>query len=202
MATHAHGSKLTGYTLQQILNMDEYTLTHLSEEKQRAISKQLGMAANRRIKAMERKAENSPALRGVMDSGGKFTFKGKSYQDTQNDTSRALQFLKHETSTLKGWDKVKSETIDTIEKLGFSLTKEQWDVFWDAYSKVAQQDSKAKMKEVKYEVWKEIHAEMEDTSKSPEEIANSVKKLVTVTYEKNKQLEQQRKSGGVSQYFK
>ena len=131
MATHAHGSKLTGYTLQQILNMDEYTLTHLSEDKQRAIAKQLGTAANRRIKAMERKAENSPALRGVMDSGGKFTFKGKSYQDAQNDTARALQFLKHRTSTLKGWNEVKSETIDTIEKLGFSLTKEQWDVFWD-----------------------------------------------------------------------
>ena len=202
MATHAKGSKLTGYTLQQILNMDEYTLTHLDEEKQRAISKQLGTAANKRIKAMERKAENSPALRGVMDSGGKFTFKGKSYQDAQNDTSRALQFLKHKTSTLKGWDEVKGDTINTIEKLGFSLTKEQWDVFWEAYSKVAQQDSKAKMKEVKYEVWKEIHAEMEDTSKPPEEIANSVKKLVTMTYEENKRLEQQRKSGGVSKYFK
>lgn len=202
MATHAHGSKLTGYTLQQILNMDEYTLTHLSEDKQRAIAKQLGTAANRRIKAMERKAENSPALRGVMDSGGKFTFKGKSYQDTQNDTSRALQFLKHKTSTLKGWDKVKDETTKTIKKLGFSLTKEQWDVFWESYSKVAQKKPNAKMKEVKYEVWKEIHAEMEDTSKSPEEIAKSVEKLVTMFYEEDKQLEQQRKSGGVSQYFK
>lgn len=202
MATHAHGSKITGYTLQQILNMDEYALTHLSEEKQRAIAKQLGVAANRRIKAMEWKAESSPAMRGVMDSGGKFTFKGKSYQDVQNDTSRALQFLKHRTSTLKGWNDVKEETITTIDKLGFSLTKEQWDLFWDSYSKVAQQNPNAKMKEVKYEVWKEIHAEMDDETKSPEEIANSVKKLVTGLYEENKQLEQQRKSGGVSQYFK
>lgn len=197
MATHAHGSKKTGYTLQQILDMDEYTLTHLDEQKQAAIAKQLGMAANKRIKAMERARENSPAQRGVMESGGKFTFKNKSYADLQNDTSRALQFLKHKTSTVKGWQQVKDETISN---LGIALTKGQWEDFWKTYDILVELDPDAKMENIKYDIFKEIHAEM-DGERSPEEIATSIKSRLSEIYERNTQLEEQRKTGGVSQYF-
>ena len=199
MATHAHGSKLTGYTLQQLLNMDEYTLTHLSEDKQRAIAKQLSVAANRRIKAMERAGIKSPAQRGIINSGGLISVKGKEYSDLQAETSRALQYLKHKTSTMKGWKEVQEETISN---LGIALTKGQWDDFWKAYDKLVELDPDAKMENIKYDIFKEIHAEMEDNEKSPEEIATSIEARVSEIYERNKRLEQQRRSGGVSQHFK
>ena len=63
-------SKKTGYTVQDILNMDEYTLTHLAPEQLKPIVSQLANTANKRIKVMEKAHEKaSPAYRGVMKSG-------------------------------------------------------------------------------------------------------------------------------------
>lgn len=202
MASHARKSKITGMSLQEILNMDEADFKKLNEKQLRPIVKQLGMAANRRISALERAGEKSPAYRGVMNWGGKFSEKGKNLNQLRSEASRELAFLKHKTSTLKGWQKVKSETIDTIEKFGFTLTKEEWDDFWESYEKLAEGDPSVRLESFKYDIFKEIHSAMKDKSKSPEEIAEGLKGEVSKTYERNKQLEQQRKSGGVSQHFK
>lgn len=198
----ARANKKTGYTVQQILDMDEYALTHLDEKQLRPIVRQLADTANKRITAMERAHEKSPAYRGVIKSGGKFGTKGKSYSDLQSEVSRELQFLKHKTSTLSGWETVKSETIDTIEKFGISLTKEEWEDFWEAYDKLAEQSPDVKMETIKYDVFKEIHSRMDDKTQSPEDIATGMKKEVNKLYAKRKKLEKQRKSGGVSKYFK
>ena len=198
----AKASKKTGYTIQDILNMDEFALTHLDEKQLRLIARQLADTANKRIKAMEAAHEKSPAYRGVIKSGGKFGTKGKSYSDLQSEVSRELQFLKHKTSTLRGWKQVKNETIDTIEKFGISLTEDEWQDFWEAYDKLSELDPDVKLETIKYDVFKEIHSRMEDKTKSPEDIATSMKKEVNKLYAKRKKLEKQRKSGGVSKYFK
>lgn len=195
-------NKKTGYTVQDILNMDEYALTHLDEKQLRPIVRQLADTANKRIKAMEAAHEKSPAYRGVIKSGGAFGTRGKDYSGLQSEVSRELQFLKHKTSTLKGWNKVKSETIQTIEHFGISLTPDEWEDFWDAYDKLSELDPDVKLETIKYDVFKEIHSRMEDKSKSPDDIATSMKKEVNKLYAKRKKLEKQRKSGGVSKYFK
>lgn len=195
-------NKRTGFTVQDILNMDEFALTHLDEKQLRPIVRQLADAANKRIKAMEKSGEKSPAYRGVMKSGGKFSTGGKDYSALQKEVSRELRFLKHKTSTLSGWKKVKEETAEKIEQFGFSLEKEEWSDFWDAYDKLSELDPDVKLESIKYDVFKEIHSRMDDKSKSPEDIATGMKKEVKRLYEERKRTEEQRKSGGVSKYFK
>lgn len=198
----AKRSRKTSYTVQDILNMDEYALTHLTPEQLKPIVSQLANTANKRIKAMEKAHEkSSPAYRGVMKSGGTFGVKGKSYADLQKEVSREIRFLKHKTSTLTGWRQVKQETISKLESQGIEFTKDQWDDFFEAYEKLAELDPDADLNNIKYDVFKEILSKMEDKSKSPEDIALELESRVNTVYERNKNLEKQRKSGGVSEYF-
>ena len=196
-------SKTTGYTVQDILNMDEYTLTHLTPEQLKPVVSQLANTANKRIKAMEKAhGKSSQAYRGVMKSGGKFGVKGKSYADLQKEVKREIRFLKHKTSTITGWNKVKRETIAELKKQGVKFTKEQWDDFFEAYDKLLERSPDVDIKNLKYSVFKEITAMMEDKSNSPDDIALELETKVNKVYEENKNLEEQRKSGGVSRYFK
>lgn len=199
----ASKNKKTGYTVQDILNMDEYVLTHLTPEQLKPIVSQLANTANKRIKAMERAHEKaSPAYRGVIKSGGTFGVKGKSYADLQSEVKREIRFLKHKTSTLSGWKQVKQETITKLESQGIEFTKEQWDDFFEAYDKLVERVPDAEINNIKYDVFKEITAMMEDKANSPEDIALELESKVNKVYKENKKLEKQRKSGGVSRYFK
>lgn len=59
-------------------------------------------AANKRLKRLQGMETLSPALNSVMQSGGKFTIKGKTRNEILKESSRALAFINMKTSTVSG----------------------------------------------------------------------------------------------------
>lgn len=193
-------NKRTGLSIKDILAMDN--IENLPEAQLRPIMKQLADTANRRITEMTRHNEKSPAYRAVIKSGGRFGVGGKSYSDLQKDASRAINFLKHKTSTMSGWNAVKEDIRGKLEAKKIELKPEQWDDFWDAYEKLSEMSPDVKLRDIMYEVYRGIHSTMTDNPElQPDEIAVKLSGEVSKIYEKRKQAEKQRIARGTSQFF-
>lgn len=59
--------------------------------------------ANKRIQRLENNGlKDSPAYKKYLETGGKFSVKGKSYNQLQSEVSRLRNFIDSETSTVRG----------------------------------------------------------------------------------------------------
>ena len=59
--------------------------------------------ANKRVKRLEENGlTDTPAYKAYLETGGKFSVKGKSYNELQKEVSRLKSFIDAKTSTVKG----------------------------------------------------------------------------------------------------
>lgn len=108
--------KITGLSIQDILDMSWSDINKLSLEEMKQLSMRLNSAANKRLKRVEASGESqwSPAVKAVEESGGKFSVKGLTTKaQVKSELQRAGSFLSAKTSTVSGTKKHKK----TIEKL-------------------------------------------------------------------------------------
>lgn len=195
-------SFVSGMSVNDILNMDEKVFNRLNEKELRQVTGRLVSAGNKRIRNLEKQSNRSPALRAIQRNGGTFSTKGKSFDKVKSEFARAREFLRHETSTVKGWNKVRKETRETLKKENIEFTDNEWDAFWDAYDKLTELNPDAKLESIKYNIFKQISDAIKSPGRTSDEIALSMQGEVTKTYEQQQQLEQERISGGISDFFK
>lgn len=66
--------------------------------------------ANKRVKRLEdAKLTDTPAYKAYLETGGKFSVKGKTYNELQQEVSRLKAFIDAKTSTIKGTTAVLQE---------------------------------------------------------------------------------------------
>ena len=199
-------SVVSGMSISDILGMSQRQFNAYSESDLRKVVGRLVSAGNKRIRNLEQKTDGTaPAYIDVMRSGGKFSTKGKSIEGLKAELLRAKSFLTAETSTARRWKSIQQNTIRKIKKQvvgDFTLTPDQWSDFWSAYKDLSELDPSARLDSVKYELFKMISVAVEDTAKSPEEIATELAPEVSKIYERNQQLQSEFFSGGVSGFFK
>ena len=75
----------------------------MTESTLRQIVTRLASAANKRLKRAEQANLDSPAVKEALESGGKFTAKGKGLEGLKAEFVRLKTFLQYKTSTIKGW---------------------------------------------------------------------------------------------------
>ena len=109
MREYKQQSIVSGLSVQDVLNMKPNQIEALSESDLRKVVGRLVSAGNKRLRNFEKRGENSPAYRRAMQSGGKFSTKGKDRDSLLNEFQRARIFFKDETSSLKRWREVKVE---------------------------------------------------------------------------------------------
>ena len=95
-------------------------------------------AANKRIKRLENNKTLSPALNSVMESGGKFTLKGKSRNEVLKEASRAIAFMNMQTSTLSGAKKFENNFSKKLSNKSKNITNEQRKILFDSFRKLEQ----------------------------------------------------------------
>ena len=81
-----------------------------AKEKQiaeyRKEASRLASMANKRVARLEANdLKDAPAYRGYIESGGKFSVKGKTYNELQVEVARMRTFINANTSTIKGINK-------------------------------------------------------------------------------------------------
>lgn len=91
-----------------------------AKEKQvaeyRKEASRLASMANKRVKRLEANdLRDAPAYKGYIESGGKFSVKGKTYNQLQVEVARMRTFINANTSTIKGVNKYLKDIADNTK---------------------------------------------------------------------------------------
>ena len=104
------------------MSIDEFS--HLSKNELRQAVSRLADTANKRLKRMANTELVSPAQIEAIDSGGKFSTRGKSEIELQIEFRRVSNFLSDKTSTSKGAKEYMEETRNAIKDVfGIDINK-------------------------------------------------------------------------------
>ena len=95
-------------------------------------------AANKRIQRLQAMKTLSPALNSVMESGGKFSLKGKSRNEILKEASRAIAFINMKTSTVSGAKQFEKGFAAKLSNKAKDITNEQRKVLFDIFRKLQQ----------------------------------------------------------------
>ena len=95
-------------------------------------------AANKRLKRLQGLETLSPALSSVMESGGKFSIKGKTRNEVLKEASRAIAFINMQTSTVSGAKKFEKNFAAKLSNKSKDITNEQRKTLFDAFRKLQQ----------------------------------------------------------------
>lgn len=121
-----------GLSIDEIMNMD---LSSMGEKDLKTIANRLVSASNKRVRRLESSniGKESPALMDISKRGGKFSVKGKSFNQIRNEVANMRNFLSKKTSSVSGFKKVRKQ----VEKrIGGKMTNEQSSDFWSNYRKL------------------------------------------------------------------
>lgn len=95
-------------------------------------------AANKRLKRLEGMKTLSPALNSVMESGGKFSIKGKSRNELLKEASRAIAFINMKTSTVSGAKQFEQGFQKKLSNKAQGITNDQRKLLFDCFRKLQQ----------------------------------------------------------------
>lgn len=132
-------SAVSGLTISQILKMPESKFNQYSESDQRKIVGRLVSASNKRIRTFEKYGVESPTVIDVMESGGKFSTRGKDKAGLLKELTRARSFLKSPASTLKGWKKIESKMYEGLRKKGYDIQVENINIIANMLGKLSRE---------------------------------------------------------------
>ena len=95
-------------------------------------------AANKRLKRLEGLKTLSPALNSVLQSGGKFSIKGKSRNEVLKEASRAIAFINMKTSTVSGAKQFEMNFAAKLSNKAKDITNDQRKTLFDSFRKLQQ----------------------------------------------------------------
>ena len=95
-------------------------------------------AANKRLKRLQGMETLSPALNSVMQSGGKFTIKGKTRNEVLKEASRAISFVNMKTSTVSGAKQFEKNFAAKLSNKSKNITNDQRKTLFDSFRKLEQ----------------------------------------------------------------
>ena len=111
-------------------------LKYLKKEANRLTS-----MANKRVRRLEaNNLTDAPAYQQYIASGGKFSVRGKDYNQLQQEISRLQAFLSSQTSTVRGYNNVLKEMANNtgIKYKNLADLKQKSTAFFELHSKVEQ----------------------------------------------------------------
>lgn len=97
--------------------------------------------ANKRVRRLEqRNLTDSPAYQQYIASGGKFSVRGKDYNQLQAEIKRLQTFINAETSTIKGYNNVLKEMANNtgIKYRNLAELRAKSKTFFELHSKIEQ----------------------------------------------------------------
>lgn len=131
--TKANNTKQNKVLKQLPENFEKMKRNELSKQLQPTID-----AANKRIQRLQNMKTLSPALNSVMESGGKFSFRGKSRNELLKEASRAITFINMKTSTVSGAKDFEKSFAAKLSNKAKDITNEQRKLLFDIFRKIQQ----------------------------------------------------------------
>lgn len=144
-------SFVKGRSTDSLLNMSLREFAGLNKTQLRQVVSRLSDTANKRFNRVVGSKYESLAARQVMESGGKFSTRGKGIEELQAEYMRVRDFLKSPTSTIKGARAAENEAITTIKDIyGEDLTGVDIRSLIDSYYKLQNYDEEYQAQKLRY----------------------------------------------------
>lgn len=202
---------IKGKTIEQILEIPLNDLQKLTVPQLRTLVGRGVSAGNKRLRRFQAKYNKIPyagkgAERNADYESVKFSVMGKDRTQIMEEFKRIKSYLKAETSSVTGYEKVKRESRKALkEQYGIVISKKDFDDFWEIYEKLKELKPELKERAFKYVVLDNIKIAMKDKRKelkdmgaewdelTPEEIAISMAERVDELYKAYQTREQETK---------
>lgn len=175
-------SQVSGATIEDVLNISLNKFNKLTKKELQKILGRLVSASNKRLRTFEKHKRESPAYKFAMDSGGKFSTKGKSIDELRKEFMRAKGFLESKTGSYKRFLEVQNKVINQLQEKGINMDKNKYDKFWRAYEEAKKIDPSITERKLKYMVLEEL-ADIVDLNKDVGDIAQELTKRIKDIYE-------------------
>lgn len=190
--------EVKGKTTKQLLNIDISDFNRLSQTDLKRIVSRVGNTVNKRISSLEKSNLNTPALSSVLRSGGKISVKDKNINQLRAEFVRAKNFIESETSTKRGYDEFKRDTIRQLNVEGVDeMSDNQFNKLWKVYERLKEMSPEVANKKFKYEIIDRIADEIVNGGRqSAKTITEKIKKELTDIYER-----QQSDNNDISEFF-
>lgn len=183
--------------IKDILSMGLNEFNKLKESQLRSLTNKLVSAANKRVRRFHAAGVKSPALSKV-EQEGIFSTRNKSFNELRQEFARTRRFLQSETGNLRGAKRVQNQVINNLNRSGVSITRDQYNAFFDAYEKLKQQNPEVAERRFKYMAMKEISDRINDDT-DPAAIAEALANDFNSIYEATE--EQEQDEYAISEFF-
>lgn len=184
-------------SIKDILSMGLNEFNKLKENQLRSLTNKLVSAANKRVRRFEAAGQKSPALSKV-EQEGIFSTRNKSFNELRQEFARTRRFLQSETGNIRGAKRVQNQVINNLNRSGVSITRDQYNIFFDAYEKLKQQNPEVAERRFKYMAMKEISDRINDDT-DPAAIAEALANDFNSIYEATE--EQEQDAYAISEFF-
>lgn len=167
---------IKGKTVEELINLPLTDLEKLTESQLRTVVGRGVSAGNKRLRRFQAKYGKIPyAGKGVERDQQyeqvKFSALGKDRQELMQEFARIKSYMKAETSSITGFEKVKQKSRKELkDKYGISISKKDFDDFWDIYEKIKELKPEVKERALKYTVLDNIKVAIKDKRKELKEI--------------------------------
>lgn len=128
----------------ELLQLTHVDVSKMSRSELAKVVTQLSSTANKRIARLEATdiGRESPAYKKAIKTGGKFTAQGKSQGQLQGEFARLQDFFKLQTSTQKGWQKLRKRRDEIVGRSFDTIDEEK--EFWSSYRRLLEGDGDKK----------------------------------------------------------
>lgn len=159
---------IAGKSIKDLLAMDLKEFNRLNRKDLADVVGRLVSAGNKRYRRLVEAGKITPAVEKLRKSGGVLSAKGKNLNELRKEFSRAKSFLQDQTSTKRGYEKVKKETSKKLKKAaeewrkkGVNISDENVEDFIRAYEMLKEIDQAADYFMIRYEVQAELADKIE-----------------------------------------
>lgn len=177
-------NKFKGKSIKDIIDMSIDDFSHLTKTELRQAVSRLADAANKRLKRMEKTELVSPARIEAMDSGGKFSTRGKSEIELKIEFRRVANFLSDKTSTSKGAKEYMEETRQAIKDVfGIDINKSDFGDLMRGYNQIINESPDFQSRALRYKSLKNYNIGLDNNQMTTTELSDDVVSILNRYYQ-------------------
>ena len=164
-------------TTKEIMEMSFDDLNRLKFNDLKELTKILSKTANRRIRTIVDRYEKTPAIEGIIESGGRFSVSGiKTLNTMRKEFARARNFLQDQTSVVRGVELWIDNSVEQLAKQKrINISRNDFDLIYKKLTDLKKFDKKYGEDLMKYTYLRMIENNFEKYSNmTTEELAREI----------------------------
>lgn len=182
--------------VKELLGLDWSSVRGMTRKELGKVVTQLSSAANKRLRRFQAAGEESPSVT-YAEKGGKFSGRGKNLNQLRSEYVRLKTFMQQEASTLRSWETIKRDTLDTLQDMGVDIPKEDFNEVMKLYGRAKEEFPDLTDNTIYAPAIQGIYDQMQD-GVDPDTIVDRAKVTMKQRYEEKERANNAYESGGVS----